>query len=99
MKKKTWLIIISIFLFILIITNPTVNRYKEYLNSNGGKTENYNYESYDLSTNSAILTHTNITCGKEYNFFIFSVFKYQTGYEGKFIKHIGIFGNFIEIKQ
>jgi len=76
---------------ILIITNPTTSRFKEYLNSKGFITESYKYEY--LSENEEgkevkLMTTQNFTFGKENNYFVFSIFKYEDN------KYVGILGNF-----
>ncbi|OFX36945.1 MAG: hypothetical protein A2X08_16800 [Bacteroidetes bacterium GWA2_32_17] len=95
-KKKLILIAIATILLVLIITNPTTSRFKEYLNSKGIKTESYTYYSYlyDDNQREERKIRINITYGRENNYFIFSFFNWDNSK-----KYFGILGNFYELNE
>lgn len=91
MKKKIykWFLIgIGAILLILIITNPSNESYTQYLRANGcrlDETKEYHVQPY---------------WGRESNYFIFSKYKYNDGYDvsrGR-KEHFGILGNFYELE-
>lgn len=103
--QKIILIVLGSILVILIITNPSNSRFKEYLNSQGFKT--------DIDKNSEEGYYSVCSYGKENNYFIFSYYRYtyrtkSMNEEGDKLekeiepditkKYFGIFGNFIEIR-
>lgn len=82
-NKKFILIVFCGIIFILITTNPSNNRFKEYLNSKG------------KSEFSLPIRHREFfPFGRESNYFIFSTFRY-----GDDEKYFGILENFIPIKN
>jgi len=91
MKKKIYkLIIIGIgaILLILIITNPSKEKYTEYLTTKGVYLGSAGSRSY---------------WGRESNYFIFSIFSFHNGetLDSPFFytrKDIGVFGNFYSLK-
>lgn len=93
MKKKIykWILIgIGAILLILIVTNPSSNRYDEYLKANGFKLEGI--------TNDYTQEDTHPYWGRASNYFIFSTFKYNDGSYGYIPdRHVGILGNFYEL--
>ncbi|MFH0892812.1 MAG: hypothetical protein V2A54_00105 [Bacteroidota bacterium] len=89
-----------IILLILIVTNPSAEKFKKYLNSKGFVTKNSDLKYSGKELNDKYAVKTKISYEKESDYLIFSFFTYKdlTYKETSFTqKYIGFFGIFFEL--